>query len=334
MIRIPLVLLAMATFGLAQKPSATPTPPSKAAPATSPRLGPRLDENGWPVTAPRAAGDDVDPQRTVRRPTPRPAASNGGGEPSAEPAAVRGRPTPESATLASGLAAGSPLLPVFGQVGSVETLRGLGGITAWWRLTIHGAQGEPIGIREITHLADLAFAERDRLEFADGRVYGRSGASVFAERQGMPWPTLTESAGHELALLGLHLRLPWAFADGIEYLVTARDVVIRGGERLQRIQMKRRQGLDTIGPEFDPAPTDRFELWCDEATGRPREFVHTLAASGQTRRVLLEDWQEVGGVQIAHRRVYVDESRRQTTVLELLRVEVGTQVTDRDFRLR
>ncbi|MBK8098495.1 MAG: hypothetical protein IPK26_15405 [Planctomycetes bacterium] len=334
MIFVPLLLLASATVALPQTPTSTqPSPPRPSAPK-APRLGPRLDENGWPVAVPRATGDEVDPQRTLRRPAQPKAATTAAVDTVAAPAAIRGRSAQEQPVLASGLEAGSPLLAIYGHVGSVETARGLAGLTAWWRLTIHGAQGEPIGIREITHVADLAFAERDRLEFADGRVYGRSGASVFAERQGMPWPTLTESAGHELALLGLHLRLPWVFADGIEYVVMAREVVARGAERLLRIRLKRRPAMDTIGPELEPAPTDQFELWCDEATGRPREFVHTLAISGQTRRVLLEDWQDVGGVQMPHRRVYVDESRRQTTVLELLRVEVGTQVTDRDFRLR
>jgi hypothetical protein len=229
---------------------------------------------------------------------------------------------------------GSPLLEVFPFVRSPGAWKALGGQTIWWRVTILGPQGEKLGVRELTHTADCAFAERDRVEYEDGRVYGRSGATVFASKQGMPWPTLTEAAGHELALFGLQLRLPWCFGDGIGYGVVARGTVDRAGERLARIVLERRPpaGSEVVGPELDPAPRDRFELLYDPTSGAPREFVHRFASSGQSRRVLLEDWREYDGVRLPYRRVYVDEAQRPTTTLEITRIERAS-VGDRDFRL-
>jgi hypothetical protein len=211
--------------------------------------------------------------------------------------------------------------------------KALGGVSVWWRVTIHGASGEEIGVREVTQVADCGFAQRDRLQHADGRVYGRSGASVFAERQGMPWPTLAESAEHELALFGTHLRLPWCFADSTLFVVKTRDTFERAGETLRRIVVERRPpGGDVIGPEAEPKPADRFELLYEPSSGQLREFVHRFVGSMQTRRVLLEDWQEVESVRMPFRRVYVDETLRRTTVLEVLRVE-RVRVGERDFRL-
>jgi hypothetical protein len=47
--------------------------------------------------------------------------------------------------------------------------------------------------------------------------------------------------------------------------------------------------------------------------------------------VLLEDWRDFEGVRMPCRRVYVDESMRPTTALELVKVE-RRRVTERDFR--
>jgi hypothetical protein len=203
-----------------------------------------------------------------------------------------------------------------------------------WRLTVHGSGGEVLGTREVTHTADCAFPERDRLEFADGRTYGRLGAQVFVERQGLPWPTLVDSAQHDLTLFGLQLRWPFCFGDAEAYAVLHRDVVTQSGERLTRLVVERRPpaALEMFGPEADPKPRDRFELFCDPSSGQPRELVHRLAASLQTRRVVLEDWRDVHGVRLPFRRVYVDESMRATTTLELLRLE-RRRTTERDFRL-
>ena len=67
--------------------------------------------------------------------------------------------------------------------------------------------------------------------------------------------------------------------------------------------------------------------------GTPVEFLHRFARNRQPRRVLLEDWREPRGVAVPFRRVYVDEALRQTTSLEILRIE-PVRTTERDFRLR
>lgn len=290
-------------------------------PAPTPVGGVQFDSGGWPIVA-----DD------------RPAVPSGASK-SATPIPA---PVPAAPALASGMQLGSPLLDIYQSTRSPAAWKALGSIVVWWRLTIFGAQGEVIGVREVTHTADCAFAERDRLEHEDGRVYGRSAASVFAERQGMPWPTLTESAQQELMLFGLQLRLPWCFGDAAAFVVTARDTIARGGETFARIVIEQRSagGGDVMGPELDPRPRDRYELVFEPSTGQPREFVHRFASTMQARRVLLEDWRDVaigeprdgGAVRMPFRRVYVDESLRQTTQMEILRIE-SARTTERDFRL-
>ncbi|MBX3464083.1 MAG: hypothetical protein KF830_12995 [Planctomycetes bacterium] len=314
--RSVLASLVLAAVGMAQGTAPPPAPPG-AAPSGPGAV--RFDSGGWPILA-----DD-----------PAPAAGR------ASPALATEAARPAAA--ASGMQLGSPLLDVFQATRSPAAFRALGGVVVWWRLSIFGAQGEVIGMRELTHTADCGAAERDRLELADGRVYGRSGASVFAERQGMPWPTLADAAQHELALFGLHLRLPWCFGDGAAFAVVGRDTVTRGGDALLRIQLERRPpaGADPIGPEATPPPRDRYELLVEPSTGLPREFVHRFAASAQSRRVRLEDWRDVtlgdaragGAVRLPFRRVYVDEAQRPTTQLEILRLEPA-KLAERDFRLR
>ena len=313
-----------ATTLLAQTPPPSPTP----SPTPSPIGTVTYDSRGWPILA-----DDHEP-------TPhRDAApvATGATAVAAAPGGAAVRPAP-----ASGMQLGSPLLDVYQATRSPAAFQALGGVVVWWRLQIHGPQGEVIGVREVTHTADCGFATRDRLEHADGRVYGRSAASVFAERQGMPWPTLREAAEQELMLFGLQLRLPWCFGDGNAYVVTGRDTVDRAGEARTRIQLEARpdRGSEIIGPELDPTPRDRFELLCEPSTGLPRELVHRFASTQQARRVLLEDWRDVqlgggqtgGAVRMPFRRVYVDEQGRMTTQIEILRIE-SARVTERDFRL-
>jgi hypothetical protein len=294
----------------------------------------RFDKDGWPIVSDAPAARAVPQPILAADPGPSAASS---AEPARSDAVRSASPASVAApSFASGMELGSPLLDVFTAVRSPGAFKALGGVTVWWRLTIYGAQGEPIGVRELTHTADCAFADRDRIEHADGRVYGRAGASVFAERQGMPWPTLSDVAAQELELFGIHLRMPWCFADAHSYAVVGRDQVARSGEMLWRARIERRPppGSDAIGPEAEPRARDRFEIVYEPSTGLPREFAHRLASSGQLRRVLLEDWQDCGGVRMPRRRVYVDEEQRQTTMLELLRVETGVRTSDRDFRLR
>lgn len=94
--------------------------------------------------------------------------------------------------------------------------------------------------------------------------------------------------------------------------------------------------LDVVGPEFDPRPRDRFELVYEPSSGRPREFVHRLTfggTSGQTRRVLLDEWEETE-MPFARRRTYIDDHQRPTTLLQITNLQVATVRGERDFKLR
>ena len=276
-----------------QKPAGAPPRPA-AAP------GMQYDPNtGWPIVA--EASSQGSPTSN------QPAAANGLGKASGEPGAAPVGETRTAASgskvadtgskafaafgppsrpqqpgdepkpaLVSGMQLGSPLLDVYQAVGSPGKLGDLGGVVVWWRLTTFGEQGEQIGLREVTHTADLRFAERDRLEFQDGRIYGRVGAQVFAELRGMPWPTLNEAAAQDLMLFGLHLRMPWSFGDAKTWMVVGKDVEERSGERFVHLTLERVPpiALDVVGPELDPKPRDRFELLCD-----PVEWAAARAAA-------------------------------------------------------
>lgn len=341
-------------------------PAPKPAPAGETSLGASFDAStGWPIAtglptantpapAPTTATNDGvaapaagTPGQAGWHDARRPAAASGGspfeafdGERRPPPQRAPGSqepvaaPTPDVPALASGTQLGSPLLDVYKSVGGVEAFRGLEGCVVWWRVSTFGEQGEAIGLREVTHTVDCRYAERDRLEFQDGRIYGRVGAQVFAELRGMPWPTLNEPAGQDLMLFGLQLRTPWCFGDANLFMVVAKDFVDRSGERMLRIVLERRppSAMEIVGPELDAKPRDRFELLCEPSSGRPRELVHRFACSLATRRVLLEDWREVENVRVPFRRVYVDEAMRTKTTLEILRLE-RQRTNERDFRL-
>lgn len=353
MLRSPIVGLLACLGGLAaQETPRAPTPKPavvnpRPRPASVPDDKPRLqnvqfDAGGWPIgpedpplpaapaaetsggaRAKAAVGKDAEPKAgkvdAASAKPPRGSAVRDGGD------------VPQ---LASGTQLGSPLLDIFQATHGPGEWKQLGGVVVWWRVTIYGASGEELGVREITHRADTAFTERDRLEHGDGRVLARLGSQVFAERNGMPLPTAAEQAGRELLLFGTQLRLPWLFGDANAFVVVGKDVEERNGERWRKVVVEPRPpaGSEVFGPELEPKPRDRFELLYEPSSGLPREFVHRLACSLQTRRVLLEDWREFAGVRLPFRRVYVDEAMRETTSLEILRIE-RQRVSERDFRL-
>ncbi|MBL8725335.1 MAG: hypothetical protein JNK49_14910 [Planctomycetes bacterium] len=330
----------VSTCGLLAQQPAPPAPKPAAAPVvpqqqTGGQNAGRVavvtfDQNGFPQVA-----DDLPPGAAVAPPAP------AGEVRVADQAAARATaatavPASVPASAAAGFDAGTPLLPMFSATGSPGAWKRLGGVQVTWRITVYDPQGAVLGTREVVHTADTNFAARDRLEFpGEGRCYGRLGPSVFAERQGRPWPTWTETAGHELALFGMHLRLPWLFADTAAFAATSGGVVDRPDERLQRLLVERRPplGLDAIGPDAEPPPRDRFELCFEPSGGRPRELVHRFAFPGSgARTVLFDEWEEYRGVWLARRRIYVDEQRRPTTMLQILAIESAV-VTERDFRL-
>ncbi len=348
----PAVGQRAASQSAASQPAATkPASPDAAKPG---RVGlVEFDSNGYPVIA-------EEPADTRRAPPPvaPPAAPLAESRPAAPVVTVRPfdpsvRLPGPSATeansartggqqLASGMDRGSPLLDVFQSVRTPGSFKALGGVTVWWRVTIYDQQGGILGYREITQTADCAYPDRDRLDYVDNgrieRAYGRSGAAVFAEREGRPWPTLAAMAGQDLALFGMQLRLPWCFGDGGAYVVVARDTVDRPHERQHRAVIERRPqaAQDVVGPELDPAPRDRFELLYEPSSGRPRELVHRFASGnspGESRRVLLDDWAEYQGLPYPRRRLYVDDNRRPTAMLEIQRLEACT-TSERDFRIR
>jgi len=313
------------------QPSAN-APVVKPAPAATPRQAAPVVQfdpsSGWPIGA-----DDA----------PVPAAPRGETAPRKDkaatatrldaPAEVAPAPKAEAPNLASGTQLGSPLLDVFQATGAPGEWKKLGGVVAHWRVVVHGPNGDEIGAREVVHTADVVHPDRDRLDHADGRVHGRFGGQVFAERNGMPMPASTEPAALELALFGAQLRMPWLFGDANAYAVVGKTIEERNGERLRKVTVERRPPahLDTMGPQAAPKPVDRYELVYDPASGVVRELVHRLAETQQTRRVLLEDWREFDGVRLPCRRVYVDEALRPTTVIELTKIE-RRRVNDRDFR--
>ncbi|MBM4062948.1 MAG: hypothetical protein FJ265_17910 [Planctomycetes bacterium] len=319
-----------------QQPGARPAAKPEAAPPPTRVATVEFDANGWPIVV-----DEPGAARPQPAPAPLGEMRRPGPPAGAAPPATNAPPAgAEAAPPGSGMAPNSPLLEVFQWTRAPGTFQQLGGLQVWWRVTILDPQGAVLGYREITQTADCRAADRDRLEYlSEGRIdraCGRSGAAVYAELKGRPWPSLVEVSGHELALFGVHLRLPWCFGDAAGYTVLSRDVVERAGERLQRIVLERRPpgGQLVLGPEVEPRPRDRFELLCEPSGGRPRELVHRLVhgeRAGAPRRVLLEEWVEHDGVPFARRRTYVDGEGRPTTVLEVQRIET-VRTSERDFR--
>ena len=235
--------------------------------------------------------------------------------------------------LASGMQMDSPLHDIFRSTRSPGALHAIGGVEVFWRLTIHGTHGEIIGIRDITHIADCSFPERDRLEDAKGRIFTRDGQQIGAQRNGIPYESLHAEAKAMLELFGLQLRMPWCFGEGRSYAIMTREAATRRGEMLAKLQLQRRPPASEMvfGPEANPKPRDQFELLFEPSTGQPRELLHRFVSSGQQRRVLLDDWQEEHGVRMPRRRIYVDDAGRATTTLEMRRI-TPRRVSEREFR--
>jgi len=289
--------------------------PAVPAPVPSAPLGTRFDERGWPIVE-----ETVPPPRAPSAPPAAPV-----GEARSAPAATATRGGPDAGT--------STLDAAFAAVGTPQAFRALGGVNVQWRVTVYGAQGETIGIREVMQLFDPSVPDHDRLEFADGRVCGRFGNTVFAERHGLPWPTLVEASTHELALFGLHARMPWILADRQLFVAFGAEPAATAGAAV-RLRLAGRRSDALMGP--DPAPrenVDRLELLCPRAAP-PSELLHEFACSRQPRRVRLEDWRPVGGVMMPFRRTYLDAGDRPSTALEILRVATEQALPAAAFRLQ
>ncbi|MEC7583291.1 MAG: hypothetical protein VYE77_03155 [Planctomycetota bacterium] len=297
----------MAVIALSMLLVCVPQDPAGAS-GQSGSLGVQLDARGWPVLqqAPARPGIDSWPPAAVGETPPVPSAS--GTTPSAAPVPIQPAP-------ASGLG----LAPVFAQLQSPAAFARLGAVKVWWRLTVYGERGR-VGQRELTHVADLQAAARDRLEYEDGRVLGRIGGTVFAERHGRPWPVLATQGAPELELFGLQLRMPWIFADRGRFAEAGVSRPAESDGAVQRLLFQRRTRRETLGPLPEAQQVDRFEL-LTQVGGLPVELVHQFRCSGERRRVQLDDWRSVEGVRMPFRRTYVDAMGRPTTVLEVLRIE-------------
>jgi len=352
--RLFLVCLSLAAVAVGQnppkperKPASKPaaTSGTKPAPSTSGgSIAPvEWNGNGWPVNvgdpSPAPAGE----VGAKTRPTPPPSATIAG---SGGAAATASKPTasPDEQTLATRAEGGEPLASgmqldshmheVFRATRSPGAFRAIAGVEVLWSLSVHGSQGEIIGSRMITHIADCNYAERDRLERDDGRVYARVGKDVVAHKNGIPYEVLNAQAKSELELFGLHLRLPWCFGEGQRYNIMARTTVKSRGESLWQLELHSRpqhaQGV--FGPQVATVLRDQFFLRYEPSTGQPRELIHRFVSSAQQRRVLLEDWQVVGGVRMPKRRIYVDSAGRPTTTVEMVSIS-RRRTSDRDFRV-
>ena len=312
------------------------TPPAKQSPSNTGMAPVRFGANGWPVglgnTNPAPAGESKRPAAANARSKPQPAAATGPKPATSDVLVAQGT---AGKPLASGMQLDSPMHDVFRATRTPGALQAIGGVEVYWRLTIHGTNGEIIGMRDITHLADLSNPERDRLEDNKGRVFARNGGQVHAQRNGIPYESLLAEAGSQLELFGMQLRMPWCFGEGRSYAIMRREVAERRGEHLDKLVFRRRAPANeqVFGPEANPKPRDYFELLFEPTTGLPRELVHRFASSGQQRNVLLDDWQEKHGVRMPLRRIYVDAAGRATTTIELRRI-TPRRVSERDFRLQ
>jgi hypothetical protein len=306
--------------GAGKTSTAAPTS-TQQAPA---KLGVEFDPaTGWPRTsevAPKPEGET--------KPAALPTRVAGSGATSASPAPTGGN----AAAVRSAVPASTLVAP------SKTDLAALGVVALRWRVSVHGPDGNVFGTRELEQLSDFETPDRDRLDLADGAVYGRCGSEVAAQRHGSPWPLLVPVATQDLQLYGLHARLPWVFADRNAFDALSSEPVLRAGESLVRMRFQRRDANAVRqGPPVAPQAADQFELFCDPATGQARELVYTLASSALQRRVRLEDWRRVRddvALQVPFRRVYLDAQSRPTLVLEIARCEVRTGVRERDFRLQ
>lgn len=273
------------------------------------------------------AGETAEPGARVRSDFDAPIAAPV--KPSEAPAR-ESRATPASAPV---LDLGSPLLDVLQRVGHVSDLAALGGVVARMQIHVYDAHGVEIGTRELTHEADLAEKERDRLTFGGGaKTYGRDGAAVWVLFHAMLWPSLEDEARDELAMHGLLLRAPWAFADPQRFVVFPKEHVVQDERRLVRIRVEQR-GADAerIGPREQKAATDAYELLCPQDSMEPSE-VRIRRASGASRTIKLLDWRTFGGVRMPTRRVFLSPDGVRALEIVITRLDVRQTLAEGRFR--
>lgn len=204
----------------------------------------------------------------------------------------------------------------------------LQGRSMHWRVTVHGSQGEALGNCEVTHVLDCRVPARDRLEFADGRIFGRDAATSFALRSGMPWPTLQDAAERELATWGMLARAPWCFADRQQYFPLASEPT---ANTTLQLRFGKLAGTHALGPTEAPSHQAQFTL-CSEPGLAPHLLRYSLVEGQAERTVQWSDWREVDGANLPFRRVFVDRDGRAQLTCELLSVQ-ACPVPETLFRL-
>jgi len=317
----------------------TPANPAGARPTAQQPGGVRFDANGWPITpglepVPRRVSSDFD--RSVPAPSSLDPARANATPPG--PLGEGARSRIETGAEAQPVAASeSPLADVFAVIGDPVRVRALAGVRAELIMELLDARGAVVGgAREVMHEADLAVAQRDRMQLPGNLIFGRSERSAFAERAGLPWPALDRQAAEHLDVHGMLLRFPWCFADARVFTVFPAQVVADGEQKsiVIRLERDRRQG-QRMGPA-EPSAVDRFELWCSPDTMIPNELRFTLGATGAQRRVVFSDWRPVAniGVQMPHTRELRGEDGTPLMELRMRRLDVGLDLPPATFRPR
>jgi hypothetical protein len=286
-----------------------PTPPA-------PRVI-QVDANGWPLfDAPPAPASGAAP---TGAPTTVPVAGPAAATPA--PTSRTERPVPPPA----GLALESPLRDVFERLGQPADFDDLGGIAAAYRIVVRDHRGAEVAVRELTHEFDARAPRRDRLLLPGRKVFGRDGEQVFAELHGLPMPSYESEARDQLDLFGVLARMPWVFADGQRFSVSAPELARIGPRELVRIRIEARQSVAA-----PPAP--RFELWCAADSSEPVELRYNVAGPGQDRRVRLSEWRRVGAVRLPTRWTFVGPDDGVGMELEIARLDPGQPVSIAQFR--
>ena len=128
-----------------------PQQPSAPTPRPSDSLGPTIDDRGWPVVEnPPAVGIETAPASPRRNLAPQ-----------------RSAPSAPQATLAPAFES------AFATIGTPRAFRALGGISAWWRITVHGPQGETIAIREVTRTIEDRYKKSQNITVESTQEFKR-----------------------------------------------------------------------------------------------------------------------------------------------------------------
>ncbi len=236
-----------------------------------------FDSNGWPIVAeddpnvrlpaapPKAAPAPAGESRAIRSvpPADAPQGATATASGASPRRSTRGRRASRCRSSRRAWSTARRCSDVFQFTQTPGVFKAQGGLQVWWLVTIYGSQGEVIGYREPARRRSTAGSPtRDRLSYeSDGRVYGRCGSTVYAEKQGQPRATLAAAAANELTLFGLHARFQWCSATAPRAACSrARPSIAATNGCSASCCRSAPAGQDIVGPELEPMPRDRFEI--------------------------------------------------------------------------